>query len=171
MGNRQEYGRDPLKGYTKYRNTSIIFCIILIAVFFLFFRKNLKENIYVATGSDSLALESYKGDQAEIPYADIVSVSLFSQDGFDEGSLVNGTETGIAHAGIWENEAYGDYHLFVLPKIPLYLEIRTEQDIFVFNYESEKTTSQLYDAFRKLLDDKGYDDVAYQDLTEETENA
>ena len=40
-------GKSQLDGFTKYRNTSILFCILVILVIFIFFRSIGKENIYM----------------------------------------------------------------------------------------------------------------------------
>lgn len=146
-------GKSQLDGFTKYRNTSILFCILVILVFFLFFRSTAKENIYMEPQADALYLSSRTGEEIYISYDSISSVTLVNT--FDFGFPKEGTDDKQIRCGLWENEALGCYQLFTLKNVSDCLVLTTESGTVVFNYESTFVTDSIYSSLRELLSEKG----------------
>lgn len=99
-------GKSQLDGFTKYRNTSILFCILVILVFFLFFRSIGKENIYMEPQADALYLSSRTGEEIYISYDSISSINLvntfdfgFPKEGADDKQIDQKTGYYIGQQG------------------------------------------------------------------------
>ena len=160
-------GDGKLDGFVKYRNTSIIFSIIVIAAVLLFVRGRMKQNIYVEARTDTFYLRSYSGEEAEISYSDLTGVEYATS--LDLGTLIHGTDDKKARSGVWENERFGEYRLFALPKVTEYMVLKTADSVTVFNYEGTETTRGLYDAFKTLIQKKGLESqVQFTDAEQET---
>jgi len=150
--------------FVKYRNGSIILCILIIAAFLLFFRNSLQETVYVETQQDSLLIKSYTGDMITVPYTDIRSVKL--TDRIDFGTKISGSDTVRVRSGIWKNESWGKYHLFAAKKAKDYFIVTTADSVIVFNYESTGVTEEMYPAFQTLMTQKGLSDkIDFQNST------
>lgn len=132
---------------------NILFCVLIILIAFLFFRDQLKEDIYIQPGADSLYLSSRTGQEITIPYETISSAELISS--LDPGSLMEGTDNSRMRCGLWHNNAFGDYRLFTLKKITDYIVLTTDGGVVVFNYESTAVTDSIYDNLLTLLSEKG----------------
>lgn len=78
-----------------------------------------------------------------IPYEDIDGVKLLTA--LEPGSRSFGAETVKVLTGTFSNAAYGTYKLFIYKKVPLYIEVSyNEDEIAVFNLESEQNTQECY---------------------------
>jgi hypothetical protein len=121
----------------------------------MFFRSNLQETTYVTIGEDSLGIQSYKGQEISVSYKDLTKVEL--NDTYDFGEVVDGTDTTRGTGGLWRNDTYGEYYLFINKKVDDYIILTTDTKIIVFNYESTNVTDSIYSNFIDLMKEKGLD--------------
>lgn len=147
--------------YARYRNQSIFLCIVILIVFFLFFRNNLRESIYVEAAENSLVITAYTGESVTVSYDSLISVSLSADT--DLGEMLSGDENLRARCGIWKNESWGKYRLYALKNVSSYIALETADGIIVFNYESDSVTNSIYTAIQTLMEQKGLSgQIAFQ---------
>jgi hypothetical protein len=68
--------------------------------------------------------------------------------------MISGISQKGLYYGRYENNVYGEYFLCVIPSIQSSIEIRTDSEVIVFNYESEKVTAALSQALSDLVLEK-----------------
>ena len=90
-----------------------------------------------------LTIKEPWGSAFTVLYDDILSINL--REVKDYGAYVKGMDTDNTCYGIWHNDEFGDYRLYIQKAIPLDLVITTASDTIVLNLESEDVTRQLYD--------------------------
>lgn len=137
------------------RKINLILTIILFAIIFLFLWKDDSKSVLLDFQDTALTLNAPADDafSVTIPYAGIQSVDLISELAF--GRCTDGVDLEDRKNGSWENSAYGDYTLCVYANVPVYIVLHTAQGVTVFNYESESTTQQLYEALLPYLAQNG----------------
>ncbi len=97
----------------------------------------------------SLQIRGYSGYTIDVAYTEIESAELLKD--LDYGVLIEGTDKKKEKSGIWENEMFGEYQLCVNTAINDCIILRTASDTLVINYESAKSTENLYEAILKQL--------------------
>ncbi|MCD8104420.1 MAG: PH domain-containing protein [Lachnospiraceae bacterium] len=65
---------------------------------------------------------------------------------FTEGNAVNVVSEEKYTVGTWENEEWGEYTVCVKQSVKSYLVVTTDEETFVFNYESADSTEAMCDA-------------------------
>lgn len=149
----QQTGRQE-NPYKQYRNRTIIMCLVIVVVFFLFFRNRMNEAVYVLPGEDAISITGDGGEEISVSYQDIIAVALL--ENIDFGEIVDGTDTRRGTDGLWRNEIWGEYYLITGPKAKKYIVLTTKENIVVFNYENTSVTEELYYAFYDLMVQKGF---------------
>ena len=91
----------------------------------------------------ALTVREPRGETWTLSYTDILSMELRTIAEY--GSCVHGMDTDSTCYGIWCNEEFGDYRLYVQKDVPLCIVITAGEGISVLNLESEDVTRQLYD--------------------------
>ena len=91
---------------------------------------------------------------SEIPYAVIQKVETAYT--LDLGSMVTGVQNRSLWFGVWTNEAYGEYSLYVMPSLDTYCVITAENRVYVLNIQTKADTESFTVALRQLLEDKGF---------------
>ena len=153
---------------TRRRNSSILLSIFIILTFFLFFRQNLKEPIYLEARENSLYLSARSGDELSVDYERITAIEL--TDTFSFGQADGGSDTDKFRSGQWTNDTLGQYQTFTLKKVDRYIILSTDAETVVVNYESKDSTTSLYQAMIKLFEKKGMSEsVAFTDVTKGAE--
>lgn len=100
--------------------------------------------------AEGLYFESASGYTSAIKWSDIQSAELRSCPDF--GTLVEGTDDAPEKSGVWKNDAFGEYELFVSTKIENCIVCTTKDSrTVVFNFESAESTVSLYEAILKQL--------------------
>lgn len=153
--------------FIQYRNNSILMCVIILALFFFFSGNRTNETVYVLSKEDAISITGCTGEKISVSYQELTSIEIL--DDIDFGKTVDGTDTNRGAAGLWENERWGEYHLFILHKAKKYIVLTTQEDVVVFNYESTAVTENLYHALCELMMQKGLDGQI-QFLSEEQES-
>ena len=120
--------------------------ILTIAVLSIFLHPH--KTVGTTTNEKGITFQSASGYEVEVCFDQVENLQLV--DEFDYGTLVDGTENRKEKSGIFQNASFGQYRLCVNTKIPKSIIIRTANDICVVNYESEKSTEELYEAMSQV---------------------
>lgn len=100
--------------------------------------------------AEGLYFESASGYTSAVKWVDIESVEVRSCPDF--GTLVEGTDDAPEKSGVWKNDVFGEYELFVSTKIENCIVCITKDSrTVVFNFESAESTVSLYEAILKQL--------------------
>lgn len=120
-----------------------LFClliIILASAFGLF-----KEDPMQVEISDEVFAIDFDGEEiVRFEKDEIESVELLGA--FDKGEAVEPVTEDEYEAGIWENETFGKYVLYIAPSIEDYIVVCTADETYVFNYSDEESTQSMYNA-------------------------
>lgn len=136
------------------RNTAVF--AIVVVVFLLVKLARGSEEILPVLSDTAFGVTAADGVTYSFRYEDMESVELCSDlASFDRGTKISGTETRLCWSGTYENSAYGEYQLHVMPRIRNYIIVQTAKETFVFNIESDDTTAILYDTIREELPNPG----------------
>lgn len=122
--------------------TTIIMWVAVIAVFSLFMKPT--SNVSCAAGDGELLMTSRSGYELTVVYDAITSVEYFEE--MDYGTAVDGTDDKYEKSGLWESDGLGQYLICTNSKVEPCIVIHADEQVMVINYESEKTTSTLYEA-------------------------
>lgn len=128
-----------------------LYAIIFIAAFMAFTWFTGRNSVTIDFGEDALTLYAPKGHTISIEYDLIKSLELVEIPE-DTGSILSGGENRRYSWGERENTAWGTYTLYISKKIDVAILITTYNDeIFVYNYESDQTTTSMIQMFTELL--------------------
>ena len=103
-------------------------------------------------GESSLTINGAGSTSYTIDYQDIQSVELV--DSPDYGTSIDGGKKQMYAYGIWNNESWGEYSLYVKTNIDVCIVITEIKGVFVFNYINEQTTKDFYNSFLEYLEGK-----------------
>jgi hypothetical protein len=103
-------------------------------------------------GESSLTINGAGSTSYTIDYEDIQSVELV--DSPDYGTRIDGGKKQMYAYGIWNNESWGEYRLYVNTNIDVCIVITEIEGVFVFNYINEQTTKDFYNSFLEYLESK-----------------
>ena len=144
--------REQADVFIRNRNTSIIIFVIIVLFSLLFYRSLSRQAVYVQPTQDEVEITSRSGDSVTVSYDSLVAVSLKSADSVEAGTATeSGHETRSYASGVWINDDYGEYNLYVLKKISDVIVLEGTDTVTVFNYESTETTDALYNALGALI--------------------
>lgn len=137
-----------MKQFLKY----LLYAVIFLAAFYLITLLIGDFQTSVKFGSDNvLTVSGPRKTSAVIPYSDIESIELIALG--DPGEKVDGGSSRSYYWGIWKNDTYGEYKLFVNKKSPTAILVRTHAgDIVIFNQGDTATTENTFRMFGELLD-------------------
>jgi len=157
--------------FSSARRSTIIIMIVALVFSFLFYRSKTSQDIYMEPGEESIYLKSRSDDECTVLYEDITSVSLVSASSLDYGTMTaDGHEGKKYKSGIYENEEFGTYSLFVSTSVDNAIILKTADTACVFNFESEDNTEAVYNALCKLLSEKYPEKgIAFDPAVSETE--
>ncbi|MDD3383488.1 MAG: PH domain-containing protein [Bacilli bacterium] len=125
---------------------SVIVTIILgVFIISMIFTGDIKVEL---RDSDIYIDAAYWPDN-NIDYSDIESVAYISD--LEIGRRTNGLGGTKLSEGHFNNEAYGDYLLYIYNDCEAYIVIDTIEDIFVINSSNEEETQQLYNDIQTKL--------------------
>lgn len=137
-----------------------ILLTLLVLALAIFFYGVFGRNILLLTlENESVTLSGPDSSVCSVPYSNIVSMEL--HENFDPGAAVDGGIKNHIRYGLWNNDKFGNYNLFVSEKINPVIILQTDSgEVLVFNYESEKTTRSFYESFTGFLLEQGYNVTA-----------
>lgn len=124
--------------------SNLIVFVILVVVGALLTMCQSSKAIRVAYSDDLVAISS-KDYNANIAYADVLSIELI--DNPDLGSVSDGKNRPELKSGVWQNDTWGEYHLCFNPNATNCIVIRLKDNqTFVFNCNSNEDTVASYQA-------------------------
>jgi len=123
---------------------SVIFLVVI--VFSLVTGGNVVE---VDFQSESVAI-SATGFDFNILYSDVEKIELTTLPEF--GTMEKGTDTVSLKCGNWNNSAWGDYHLCVIPEVDTCIQVTLKDGrTVVFNYKEAENTEGVFSIFQEYL--------------------
>lgn len=91
-------------------------------------------------------------DPIILDYRNVRSVALL--ESYTAGELISGISNRRLNFGKYKNDLYGEYSLCAVPSIPTAIEIQTDSEVIVFNYESAEVTDKLCDTLQSFIAQK-----------------
>ena len=110
------------------------------------------DSTVLNVGESSLTIKGAGSTSYTIDYEDIQSVELVYSP--DYGTSIDGGKKQKYAYGIWNNESWGEYSLYVNTNIDVCIVITEIKGVFVFNYINEQTTEDFYNSFLEYLEGK-----------------
>lgn len=105
----------------------------------------------VTVEENGLSFAAESGYTSSLKWDEVKSVEM--RDALDYGTLVDGSDTSKEKSGLWTNDEFGEYELFVSPKISTCIVCTLQTDrVIVINYESEESTDSFYQAILEKLE-------------------
>lgn len=105
----------------------------------------------VTVEDDGLSFAAESGYTSSLNWDEVENVELRSE--LDYGTLVDGSDTSKEKSGLWTNDEFGEYELFVSPKISTCIVCTLQSDrVIVLNFESEDSTNSFYEAILVKLE-------------------
>lgn len=145
---------EKLRYFASTHGTRYMFGIlVLIMIMAAAFHLQRKASYEIDFQEQQLVISGPAGTEPlSADYQSIHSVTLL--DDYTIGKAVSGAGQSRLNYGKYRNDIYGEYSLCVVPSIPIAIEIRTDSDIIVFNYESKEVTAALSQALTDLIAQK-----------------
>jgi hypothetical protein len=128
----------------------LIFVFLVVATLFAVVYGGDSAELHV--GETSLTINGAGSTSYTIDYKDIQSVELVYSP--DYGTSIDGGKKRMYAYGIWKNESWGEYSLYVNTNIDVCIVITEIEGVFVFNYINEQTTEDFYNSFLEYLEGK-----------------
>ena len=134
------------------RIRNIAFVILILVVFTIYSFRHISVPVTYTFEEEYMSLSGPTDADftVDIPYSDILSVSL-SESPPDLGKELSNTSTKSCLNGTWENETYGVYSLYAWPKVTDFIVIETSNGFILCNFESNDATAHLCTAIQELL--------------------
>lgn len=127
--------------------------LILIMVFVIAIRMQSAASVSIDFNDTQIVITGPSGTEPiSIDYKSIQSITLLTE--YSVGKKVSGVENRRLYYGVFENDTYGTYSLCAVPSISSVIEIRTEDGVILFNYESDKVTTALSDSMAEFVSEK-----------------
>ena len=128
----------------------LIFIILVVATVFAIVYSG--DSTVLDVGESSLTINGAGSTSYTIDYEDIQSVELVYSP--DYGTSIDGGKKQMYAYGIWNNEFWGEYSLYVNTNIDVCIVITEIKGVFLFNYINEQTTEDFYNSFLEYLEGK-----------------
>ena len=128
----------------------LIFIFLAVATVFAIVYSG--DSTVLDVGESSLTINGAGSTSYTIDYEDIQSVELVYSP--DYGTSIDGGKKQKYAYGIWNNESWGEYSLYVNTNIDVCIVITEIKGVFVFNYINEQTTEDFYNSFLEYLERK-----------------
>jgi hypothetical protein len=128
----------------------LIFIFLAVATVFAIVYSS--DSTVLDVGESSLTINGAGSTSYTIDYEDIQSVELVYSP--DYGTSIDGGKKQMYAYGIWNNESWGEYSLYVNTNIDVCIVITEIKGVFLFNYINEQTTEDFYNSFLEYLEGK-----------------
>ena len=128
----------------------LIFIFLAVATVFALVYSG--DSTLLDVGESSLTITGAGSTSYTIDYEDIQSVELVYSP--DYGTSIDEGKKQMYAYGIWNNESWGEYRLYVNTNIDVCIVITEIEGVFVFNYINEQTTKDFYNSFLEYLEGK-----------------
>jgi len=135
------------------------YIVIIIVLIFLIFPFAIPKEKITISNEDGLLVVSYGRITAikkDISYetcfelSDVIGAELITESDF--GNVIDGTKTDNCMAGLWNNEEYGDYNLYIYTASDNFIKITLNDDTtIVLGLEDTEMTNSFYEALEKYL--------------------
>lgn len=145
----QEVKRNKMKAWI-----DVVLGIVIVIGVLLYRESGANAQNTVTFSQTQITITSTEGDTRTILFDQLESAELFSDfDKFDKGEAVQAKETKKCYSGVYRNEEFGEYYLFVNPKYDNYIVTRQGDEIIIFNYENKESTEDAYHFLQQVMED------------------
>lgn len=127
---------------------SLFVLVIILVILLLTYLGQINAASFAWTGS-GLTMTVADDTVYTVYYEDILSIDLVTSP--DYGACLSGSDGFRQDYGTWENDLWGTYQLCVTSAAKEAIVLTLTDSIFVFNYESDKTTESLYEYLLELI--------------------
>jgi len=128
----------------------LIFIFLAVATVFAIVYSS--DSTVIDVGESSLTINGAGSTSYTIDYEDIRAVELVDSPYY--GTSIDGGKKQMYAYGIWNNESWGEYRLYVNTNVDVCIVITEIEGVFVFNYINEQTTKDFYNSFLEYLEGK-----------------
>jgi len=130
------------------RNLIFIIVIFVGMTVYLIARNGAAAPYSISVADSKISLTGKNDYSYSMEMSDIASLELTEMDDFGE-AVTDGSDRNHL-CGIYNNEQYGRYDLWILKKIRAVIVIEdTAGHTLVFNYEDARSTQELYKALKE----------------------
>ena len=124
--------------------TNLAICLLVIVIFTVYRSMNGEPASMVELSREGMTLNSTAGETVSVVWDEIEESEVRSD--VDYGTCISGTDTAREKSGVWQNDEFGEYDLYINPKIGSCIVCRLDSGRYVVvNIESEKTTQSLHE--------------------------
>ena len=141
--------RDQNNLYYK-NNLFAIVGLVIIVMMCRYLFGEWTDSISVSFGDASVEFSYGEEESIAVAYEDITGLTLVTVEDYGTAGI-DGIDDGTYAFGEFHNDEYGDYTAVLLFSVSQAILIETEGTVYLFNYESENTTEELYVEFSELL--------------------
>lgn len=137
----------------KNRNLTIALFALIIVGFIVYGVYTGNKSQGFEAGENFIRISGPEGSNYSktIEYNNVVSVEVKNDENYQLGECVQGEQTKKLIYGTWVNEQYGEYTLYVVPKLTTYCVLTTTDGVVVLNLESNRTTAELGKALQSQV--------------------
>ena len=113
---------------------------------------NVKPEIMIPLIGDVKELKYVKDVVVKVADAEIAASGVDLK--YEVGTMISGKSDRLLYYGVFQNELYGEYLLCVRPSVENAIRINMEDQMVIFNYESEEVTAELCDTMEDFIAEK-----------------
>lgn len=142
-----------LKTISSKNQQYMLLIIVLVAVTLYMLMVRAEASYSLDFGDTSMTISaSDEMGSIVIPYEDVQYIELL--DTYEVGTMISGKSDRLLYYGVFQNELYGEYLLCVRPSVENAIRINMEDQVVIFNYESEEVTAELCDTMEDFIAEK-----------------
>ena len=131
----------------KYTNMLIILAVMIVVSVFSYLHG--EAAVQLNWNETQVQITTPDDNSFTILYNDICRTELIDHPNY--GTCIQGDKTASWLYGIWENSTWGTYTLCAADGVDLCIVLHTETQVYVLSYESDETTSALYNSILTLI--------------------
>ena len=128
--------------------TGFIMLIAIIVIVTIFNTVQSGNSANISFGENELSITTASDEVFTMDYEDVISIELVSS--LDFGNSAGGNIVNNIRSGKWENSSLGVYTAYCSTKIDSCIVLKSLDQTFVINYESNDTTAILCDSLADI---------------------
>ena len=132
------------------RNLLVIIAIFVGVTIYFIVKKGSPNPYSFSVADDMISLTGGNDYAYSVAFDDIDSIEL--EQNLDIGECIEGASNRSHICGIYENDRFGRYDLWVIKKVNSYIIITDKADhVLVINFEDARSTNELYKAILEYI--------------------
>lgn len=132
------------------KNTLLIILILIGASVWYYFKGSNTTSIVI--GEDGVTLSGPESEASFVPFDEVQGLEYL--DAVPElGEKISGQESRSAVCGVYKNQQWGEYKVYLDAKVGSCILIRCDSGVILFSFESDATTKEFCRSFTEYLDE------------------